>query len=29
MDQSFLEKLIVTRNVEKFPAFYGTERFIA
>jgi hypothetical protein len=28
MEQSPLEKLIVTQLVKKFPDFYGTRRFI-
>jgi hypothetical protein len=28
MEQSFFEKLIVAQPVKKFPAFYGTIRFI-
>jgi hypothetical protein len=28
MEQVFLEKLIVTPLVNKFPTFYGTQRFI-
>jgi hypothetical protein len=29
MEQRILENPVVTRVVQKFPAFYGTRRFIA
>jgi hypothetical protein len=28
MEENLLEKLVVTQLVKKFPAFYGTRRFI-